>query len=227
MKPITLDTLREFCSTDASRFVLTNPFAFCGHTYATDGCIMVRALSDLVPCENTDRPKMQSIVEDFTHDRIQEWKPLPDLGPVNCEKVKCKECDGHGFIEECRRCKGDGSGFCSCCGRLGDCEECHGEGRFLRDSEGAGAKPCENCKGQKVVDGVERISLGGVTVNGAYLRKLQARFDNVEFPAVSVPGCPIPFRFHGGEGLLMPLIDRPKSTASTASTASTNVHAVH
>jgi len=105
--------LQPFCGTDETRFYLMKPFTRDGHTYATNGHIMVRV---------EPRPEIPDAEKPFNQDRPLEgieaakfFRPSFELPPAPAAKGPCTACDGRGYDHDCPDCecvcdvcKGDG-----------------------------------------------------------------------------------------------------------------------
>ena len=88
----------------------------------------------------------------------------------------------------------------------GDCELCEGRGTE-HDCPGCPCV-CENCHGSGldkwISDDEKSLSIGNAIFSARYIRELS------ELPRVQIPSDPhtenpMPFKFDGGEGLLMPM----------------------
>lgn len=108
--------LQPFCSTEAARFYLGQPFSIGDLTYATNGHIAVRVQRRAdVPVN----PKAPDPARVFQIDRPTfvpaQLFEFPDLETVSCEK-----CGGQGHKHDCPSCE------CVC-------SRCDGEGEHLSD----------------------------------------------------------------------------------------------
>jgi hypothetical protein len=145
---------------------LSVPFSLNGHTYATNGHIIVRVAQRPAVPENKEAPnieKLERLPWDFS--RVK-FGPLPECGPLD---DKCLACAGTGHEHRCPDCR---------C----ECKFCDGSGK---------RRPI--------------VRIGKVAFNGQYVEWMRA------LPGLEIGkprrSRPLPFRFEGGEGLLMPRRD--------------------
>lgn len=198
--------LKPFCLPDVSptRYELLKvPFVRDGFRYATDGRIAVRIAA--VGEANTDG-KSPNCGEVFGPiDFSAGFAPLP----VEYERKQngegnCHACDGMGETSDesvplqkikCDECDGTGGTECRTCGHEDYCDECDGKGSW-------DARPCPVCDGE----GTEtryRAVFDGVGFDAHYLRLIAA----LPNPEYAISKGMMAFRFTGGEGLLMELLE--------------------
>jgi hypothetical protein len=206
----TLD-LQKFCPRADPRTELLAPFVLEGTRYATNGYVLVAVPAAGEPDSPRTHAGAKKMLE-WMHtkaERLQaEWRPWPAFVAGTREK-KCAACDGTGKAsQECPDCEGEGNTDCPHCGN-GDiqCERCKGKGVI-----GLGG-PCEACTGTgKVQIEQEQQLPTGEWIDGKYFRlveELGAATGGVEYASVKSDAPdglgPIPLRFLGGLGLVMPM----------------------
>lgn len=197
--------LSLFCDGDFTRYDLSRPFTQEEWTYATDARICIRTqLVTQLDVESQGRvPRGDSL----GWDDGKNWRPwrtrrIPSLG--DC--YTCPTCDGKGRQGNCTACPRCCDGFVeidyddAVCGHGSyeeGCKHCNALGWI-------GGTECETCNGAGDVDFCYR--LGHVHIAPAYESKIMTLQD-VEFAddRSRDPESGIPFRFDGGQGLLMPL----------------------
>jgi hypothetical protein len=142
---------------------LSVPFSLNGHSYATNGHIIVRVPRRPDIPENNGAPnaeKLERLPWDFS--RVK-FGPLPEPELLSDQ---CWACEGRGHKHTCPDC---------CC----ECEHCEGSGKLP-----------------------PRVRVGKAVYFGPYVEWMQT------LPGLEIgkpkPADPLPFRFKGGEGLLMP-----------------------
>ena len=86
-----------------------------------------------------------------------------------------------------------------------DCEACHGGQEPVHDCPHCACE-CESCDNGKVFDNPS-VKVGSKTVQSKYLALLQSLPGILFAPDATSKEQVIPFKFDGGEGLLMPLRD--------------------
>jgi hypothetical protein len=142
--------LRRFCDEDRYQEAFKQPFVLDGHTYATDGHIMVRFKGEVegvdpLPEGSRIEPTRKELFGGVPHqDEYIEWAAVQTEDRDH--KYECHACGGVGFeSSRCTMC--DGEGFHECrCGSEHKCGECLGVGRIpCPDGE-----PCDICLGKKL-----------------------------------------------------------------------------
>ncbi len=216
--------LSVFCGQiPGERYVMGKPFiqesnleleSF--HRYGTNARICVR-----VPAHESDRHPL-GVVKlppawrlDWTHDERRVWRPWPRADYRLASGSRCPQCEGRGVMHidgECQTCQGVGTYFPEGFSRLTGhpCETCLGCGN-------AGPQ-CPTCKGNAIAVFPGLLPVGNWHVE-AWLDRKMRTLGPVEYCSVlgrgskTIHNCnPILFRFHGGEGLIMP-VDRETALA--------------
>jgi hypothetical protein len=193
--------IRMFCDTTGYSSVLQNPFNIDGFTYATNGhfAIKIPAIEEYAGFEKLDSVSGLSFCESTP---VNLFTTLPALLDGVIINVKCNLCNGTGKNKTCSDCNGDGEVYWeSYCGHEyeAECKECDGTGKVVGSSE-----TCDNCNGtgSEVEDTI--VTIGTKYLNTKLLDIL-----------AKLPGCmiateavtelkPIPFKFNGGVGIIMP-----------------------
>lgn len=102
---ITLADLQPFCLTGKFRPYLNRPFNSAGHTYATNGHIMVRvpAIDGVAGC---DYALMEErVVETFSNTQKTAIAQMKLMSIIRIATDKyCHECGGSGVEHECPNC---------------------------------------------------------------------------------------------------------------------------
>lgn len=211
--------LSAFCGDIHRKYDLSQPSiqgdaASALHRYATDAAVCVRVPSAEAECgEGLKLPPATSLPWD--HAALDRWRPWPAPRYLDLDNTECPECDGKGAIPavECDRCQGVGMVFWA-----GDdftsedepCPECR--------TTGYTGPRCRTCRGNGYGRFPGAIELWpGFYVAAKYDRLLRKHLDGLELHPRQ-PRCvrtnnldhghACLFRFHGGEGLLMPLDPR-------------------
>ena len=191
------ETLQKFC--DQGNTKMNAPFSYGGHTFATNGHIVVRV------------PRMPDVLEGgFLNEKAAEMfstipsdlssmVSLPEFSEEDIEA--CRRCNGTGETAVCPECDGDGKITFST--RFNDyeceCLSCHGYGEI----RGKG-QICGNCRGTGQEMSWKRIPLGNSGFSAGYLRLMRENLPNVQILA-NAPASACYFRFDGGDGFLMPM----------------------
>lgn len=193
--------IERFCGTNDFRQYLHRPLRTDRGLIATDGAIAVLVQDDGGEYDNfADHVNGTTVEKLFDgHAAAREWMlacALPCPG-----KKKCQHCDGagHTLMEDCDECDGDGDFHHG--SWVYECKECDGAGRVKRPN-GSHKEPCYQCKstGLEVVS----VPVGGVThISSKYVALLKELPDCEISPAPQP--SPIPFRFQGGIGVVMPI----------------------
>lgn len=112
------EDLKRYCAASGStRVNIEAPWSTGGHTYATNGHLIVRIprLAD-VP-ENPNAPDIGKL---FPYANPTEWFALADIVLPKTKKADCPECNGDGNFrhEDCPDCEGH------------KCDNCEGAGKI-------------------------------------------------------------------------------------------------
>lgn len=186
--------LDKFCHSTSES--MKRPFTRGEYTYATDGHMIVRIpkLDSVEP--NEKAPHVENLGWGF--DSVERWVDPPLVSPSLLSD--CYVCQGTGRQTPCPECFGDG--LIEICtdhnSYTVDCKTCDGEGSVMGDAEN-----CSQCKGAGKA-GETPIEWERGRVSAILLFKLG------ELPKVKLGVCggdldPIPFRFEGGDGYMMPM----------------------
>jgi hypothetical protein len=191
--------IRLFCSDDVTRKALCNPFNLGEFTFATNGHFGIRIP---IQHEYDGNEPIKNVDGVICYGKIQEqfWIELPPLDSV-VEISDCKHCKGLDNVTECPECEGTGevswesewgheyeAECLNCNGRKtisGECEECGGSGKNTRD---------------------KNVRLGTKLLNGRLL-SIMSQLQGLKIaPDAPVDKYkPIPFKFDGGTGIIMPM----------------------
>jgi hypothetical protein len=177
--------LEKFCyrGLEPERQKLCQPFSIGEWTYATNGHVAVRVPRRTDIAENPAAPTKEATTLFEEGTKRARYKPAPksELPPL-------ETCEWEETLT-CLQCNGTGKQHqcpdCSC-----ECGECNGTGEviFIRWHE---------------------TTIGRACFNSKYIAWLQ------ELPNLALgqphKHAPLPFRFEGGEGLLMPC--KPRGSA--------------
>lgn len=202
--------LKTFCSREARpKYDMRLPYEFQEYTYATNGivCVQVRPqLGDVVDHKGKVPPfDMLS----WNHDRLQCWRPLPNLSPIVAADSDCPVCDGYGHTgngpwQECEACQGVGNVWVGSNYHISypkQCPKCKGSGHFPP----TGSRPCPNCNGNAIGSFPAFVEIEGDYFNAAIYRKVQAL--DGEFCRDCWQGMGkfplLKFRFDGGCGQMI------------------------
>ncbi len=120
--------LKYFTSKDDLRINLTKPNPQGNYIYATDAHAIVRIPKELSGIEYKNNPKYPNKVNDVF--RIEIEKPSTQTFEIESLLVSIFDCQltTEKDFETCKKCKGEGSKYCKCCGFNNDCKTCNGEG---------------------------------------------------------------------------------------------------
>jgi len=173
--------LMMFCATQDIHPVLFKPFNHGNFTYATNGYIAIR-----VPLiKKYNHKKLVPNMNDIWFNTLPErgWMDVPDIE----KEVGYNDCDV---------CKGKGKYFS--CG----CPACQ-TARHVKES-------CDTCKGTGYVFKQESILVGTKLLSCLYLDIIH-KLPNPQISPDSVIGrTAIPFKFDGGDGIIMPMLKKDK-----------------
>ena len=162
-----------------------------GYAYATDGRIAVRCKAEgqldtvLNPEDGIAPTKLAEVFRPVPDDA----PPWPDSAPIT-GRIDCPDCEKN--TKPCTTCDGTGSWQCDTCGDENDCRDCHGRGRKGH---------CPTCQNSGLVDGLAFQKIGVNTIAYKYDQMIRA-LPNVRVGEAAFI-TPIPFRFDGGEGVVM------------------------
>lgn len=177
--------LTKFCSQDATRFNIQEPFSKGEWTYATNGHICIRVPMLHVPAfpEKKEAPDCERIFNKAEERGPYEWVPVPE---VQVEIVMCDDCKGSGK-ERVGQLKGYGIA----------CFECFGVGHYP--------------KCQPVTFPLGSPPSQTIHLSNIYLDLIRKELPNPQIgltvKAASIRSgiTPVKIKFDGGEGLLMPM----------------------
>ena len=202
---------RLFCEREGYRKLLINPFNYNDHTYISNGHIIIR-INKQPYAIIADDTKLAARIEDFINlPHSLEIKPgdFVDLPELN-NKPECNTCHGKGktnkIVKECFVC--DGGGEVSFEDEAGndyefDCKECRGEGKIITkmDTE----ETCDSCNGCGI--DIKNASADICDKRLSYsVLSLIKNLDNCKIaPSVVKVLEPIPIKFDGGIGIVMPM----------------------
>lgn len=201
------------------RYKLDAPFFQQGHSYGTDGRILIRTAQQIVaPAEaQVKLPNAAALFENLPSGG--EWTDWPREKLIHNEwheETVCPECRGHGRVgafgevKQCFKCDGDGGSYLDADDNycVGICPTCHDIGYV-------GGVTCDYCKGEKYVRELPALqALGSQVFAGHYTRRI-ARLPGAQFREFVPIGRTdqqaaadfrlLHFRCEGGEGLLCPI----------------------
>lgn len=205
--------LMAFCSkTHSWRFDMRRPFLQAEKVYATDARIAVCVAPATADVQLNEMRVPPAAGLTWNHDRLRGWQAWPkDAKPIMAEGY-CPECDGTGVQSckpqmECDDCCGFGMQTNSC----GDfhphkkCRHCKGFG-YIPDGP-----MCETCKGRCEGQHPCLVKIGTNYIDVRYYRRVLALPDTEFVAGIGGKETPIPFRFGGGRGLLMPVMHKGTS----------------
>lgn len=197
--------LKQFCANETDyREYLRNPWRQNGQIAATNGHILIAVADD-----GRELPEFLGLtrtigaVAKFLQITADNYTPLSSivLPPVEL----CDSCNGTGKEEvpvtkDCSKCNGNGVVECDM-GHDHNCPECDGAGEF--ETGEMTQKACKACDGtgHKYQ---QPVAVGKAHINRRYLA-LIASLPSAEIAVPDVDDKPIPFRFAGGQGVIMGL----------------------
>ena len=195
-----VEIAKTFCDPDRTGF--EGPLVICGMLYASNGHVAIRMRTPAGTPDSATNSRVNFNSKNVwsMYDQSGRWMPWPDPD-YEVGRVDCGTCKGTGRLDwnVCPKCDGKGSTECGECGANKTCEKCDGEGSL---SSGQ----CPDCQGQTKIQRPKYQPIGGTFINVKYDKLIRALpgaelLENPERPAMSA----IPFRFEGGEGLVMPM----------------------
>jgi len=194
-------TIRLFCGDDENRKPLLNPFNVGDYTYATNGHFGIRIFPKLEEYEKNE--KLIKVEQIITFDKVDEshWIDIPEIGLFE-EICICPDCGGSGKSNDCPEC--DGGGDVHWESEYGHeyeaiCKTCHGKKKVESDVE------CELCAGTGKTTRIKNIYVGGCLLNGKLL-SIMKNLPGIKIAPDAVEKYkPIPFKFDGGIGIVMPI----------------------
>jgi hypothetical protein len=210
-KPMKLEELQKFCSSNGGRYKLSTPFSLDGYTYACDGRIIIR-IPEISEARRDNIPRGVTTVIPPSGDDWREVEYPPGWESFDSPPTKCESCNGVGRLPECFKC--DGIGECDHCGET--CRRCDGTG-VDADGNGWPTAHCEDCDGTGTNETAFAVSLnrGGVMVNLKYI-KLIASLPGSKLMHRGDETAVLRFEFDGGIGGVMPMRDHCNNGVSAA-----------
>jgi hypothetical protein len=193
-----LEVLQHFCDAYGWRPWMKAPHTQHGNTFATNGRLIVRVLSELEGAFPLEDPA-------FDHHRAELFGGVPEqerfIPWAEAETFverryghKCQDCGGIGReASRCSECGGSGAHECDC-GEDHKCGYCEGIGYCPRPDGGK----CPVCKGLDL----QSVRISGLAVSGYYHALIGLHLPAVEYGATPHKDA-IYFRFYGGDGLVM------------------------
>lgn len=175
--------LQKFCaSEDSFKYQMQKPWTRGDFTYATDGHVAVRVPIVAGIPEQTNAPAVDTLAWD-TPVNPDQWISIPKL-----PKRKIVTA-----FKDCAYCGGSGKEHEDCDDCRHECEECDGEGR-LED-------------GEKLDQKSVPIKVGSKFVSNLHLERIRDLPNPQLAPEATPETEAFPFRFDGGQGLVMPMRD--------------------
>jgi hypothetical protein len=203
---MTLADLQPFCGTDPTRFHLHSPFPVNGHTYATDGRILIRVPLITGTPDIEGHPKNPGkVIPENLEGYIPAELP-PGWQDIPQKTTPCERCAATGkltyTVSECKDCQGTGTYECQHCHHESDCETCKGEGQVHTPAPGGAT--CPDCEGQGHDPATTWVSLNrGLCFAALHYLKLAHTLPNLRIRLLD-HAAPLRFDFDGGIGVLMP-----------------------
>jgi len=195
--------LQPFCAgPDELRYYLQNPWRQDGRIFATNGHIMIAIDDDGRECGEAPNDAVQRSCLRYVSQLADTYLPIDKfpLPPVE----PCPSCVAGkvmaNIIEPCRECDGSGDTQCDM-GHDHDCPDCNGTGDIETGEKAE--DDCADCSGTGE-NAVQAVRVFGAHVNRKYLA-LIAALPDAEIGIMDVSDKPIPFRFTGGNGVVMGL----------------------
>lgn len=186
-------------------------------TYADNGIMVIRVPSTFGNLHERAKQCSEFMAKHFDCSGSPTTLTVDDVFPFLCvctecaedpasltKRIKCPECRGTGEVEletdyntyevECKTCDGEGTiaeGSTKC--RRAECTNCHGTGLAPKKT-----KYRSNDK--------NAVRIGPAFINPAIALRLAIDFGPITFYAPKLSYSAVPFRFDGGEGIVMPLV---------------------
>lgn len=174
---ITLIQLQPFCSSDPTRPTIAHPLTQGGHTYATDGRVVVRTAAPLADAVEQATPDCSEV---FGENPPAKWFTVPEVRKPAA--LPCRDCAGEGKFPVTVR------------------------SAYSKEPHETHA-PCPWCDGTSVIvpwDDVAPVTIGPARFAARYLYLIRESFPDAEIGPAG-PDTPAWLRFPGGDGRLMPL----------------------
>lgn len=177
------------------------PFTYKGFRYVTNGHIAVRVKSDGEDSAGSFPAKVASIFDKEYPDG--SFIAPPEI-PYSADDLQCTTCLGTGKVKriKCDECGGEGELECDL-GHMHNCYACDGSGGFKSDGKHGEEILCDGCNGI----GVKRyapVHIGASAIDARYLQVIRS-LPGAEIMQPTDRDSAIPFRFHSGDGLVMPI----------------------
>ncbi|MFA5377080.1 MAG: hypothetical protein WC455_15120 [Dehalococcoidia bacterium] len=207
-KQTIVQRFQQFCGQTACAR-LTNsevPFSGNGHTYATNGHLVVRTMGELC----APNPEAVKTCEEVINRANRDGEKVTvTMESVRGLLARCHDCSIRGTKEkrECPECHGEGivtwdTGHHE---YEADCLNCDGEGYFLMGKGKIARKDCPKCDGAGVLFG-KVVQIGIAAVDPRYIARLVKAFGPLAFIAPATRGQACYFTFREGDGILMPMV---------------------
>lgn len=182
---MTLDQLRQFCSTDKYRWNLLHPWTEGEWSFATDGklIVMVPVIDGAVAPQGTNPPDGTGFLKNAQAlDDSLAWTPFADC--QRGDEITCRYCR-----VECAACGGEGdTGDCGC-------EACECQGWVLS------TESCAECHDIRKIAGYQC----GVAIIDPWLIRNLVQQPALRFIPAVEKRKPVLFCFDGGYSFVMPI----------------------
>jgi hypothetical protein len=167
------ESLSYFCTREAFKYHLNEPFNRKGWLAATNGRIMlIKSNNDAPDTVDEKRrrfPKIEDIAKDISKaDSWTDWSYEPITRPFPYD-VHCMYCKGDGYydFEPCDVCNGEGEYTCEHCHSEVDCRFCKGDG-------GQGTLKCTTCHGNGNINSETAVrEIAGRWFNRTYIERIE------------------------------------------------------
>jgi hypothetical protein len=193
--------LQQFCGyVTEIRTHLQQPQQHSGWLIATNGHICVR-VPDPTATQPSKLAHCTSVINMFEAAH-KVMRPLPDFQACQA----CASCNGKSQYKQtkCNVCEGEGSFMHY--RQDYDCKSCDGDG-WHRDENSGTTRSCQTCYGHGVAS--RKTAIYGASFDVAYLAKIKT-LPGIQIAVAERQADTFPamyFKFDGGEGLLMPMLD--------------------